>query len=89
MCDKRSNSSLRDRRQSSLSDVEFYRAAERELASFYQTVLKMHGPEEAQRAAEQWIAELQEPAAALLSDPRHATINAARALALRVAPQRG
>ena len=85
MCDKRSNSSLRDRRQSSLSDAEFYRAAERELAAFYQAVLRTHGPVEAQRAAEQWIAELENPEAKLHSAPRHATINAAHALALHVA----
>lgn len=33
--------------------------AERELAAFHKAVLKMHGPEEAQRAADDWIRELE------------------------------
>lgn len=89
MCDKRSNSTLRERRPSTLSGAESHLAAERELAAFYNAVLKMHGPAEAQRAAEEWIEEVERPAAGMPSDLRHATVRAAHALALRVAPQRG
>jgi hypothetical protein len=33
--------------------------AERQLAAFHQAVLSLHGPEEAQRAAEDWLHELE------------------------------
>ncbi len=37
--------------------------AERQLAAFHQAVLSLHGPEEAQRAAEDWLHELETTAA--------------------------
>jgi hypothetical protein len=89
MCDKRSNSTLRERRQANMSDAEFHLAAERELASFYNAVLKMHGSDEAQRAAQEWIAEIERPATGLFTDLHRVTIHAAQALASRVIPQRG
>ena len=60
--------------------------AERELASFRQAVLKMHGPEEAQRASEYWIEELE--SAACLDKPkqfRRISVKAAAKLASKLA----
>ena len=57
---------------------------ERALAAFYAAVAKDHGPEEAGRAAREWIEELENTGSCQLADWRSVTARAARRLAQRV-----
>lgn len=60
--------------------------AEKELSSFRQAVLKMYGPEEAQKASECWIEELDTAACLEKRLPwRHISVKAAAKLGLRLA----
>ncbi len=59
--------------------------AERQLAAFHQAVLSLHGPEEAQCAAEDWLHELE--TTAMHNNPIHwrrISLAAADGLALRL-----
>jgi hypothetical protein len=86
-CNNRTNALLRARQVSDQPNAELHLAAERELAAFYSAVLEMYGPEEARRAGQDWIEEMEKidrSASGVLPDWRHAAIVAADSLASRV-----
>jgi hypothetical protein len=88
MTDTRSNPCTQSRHDSSSPAAQSQRTAERELAAFHQAVLETYGPQEAIRAAQDWIEALERldvPAAAAPSGWRRATRAAAQSLAFRVA----
>jgi hypothetical protein len=67
--------------------AEFVMTAERELAAFYEAVLRRYGPKEGRKAAQDWIEELETldwPVDGGLPDWRHVTIVAADCLASRI-----
>ncbi len=69
-------------------DVLALQEAERELSSFYQAVSEMCGPEEAQKASDYWIEELE--TATCLETPmpwRRISIKAAAKVASRIVAQ--
>ncbi len=72
------------------SGAETHAKAQRELAAFYEAVSETYGPEEAMRAALDWIEELartDEPAGGRTPNWRKTTISAASGLASRVLNQ--
>jgi hypothetical protein len=72
------------------SDAETHAKADRELAAFYEAVSEMYGPEEAMRAALDWIEELartDQPAGERSPSWRQTTIAAAGGVASRVLNQ--
>jgi hypothetical protein len=58
--------------------------AERQLAAFHQAVLSLHGPEEAQKASEDWLRELETAAPNEPIHWRHISLVAADRLASRL-----
>jgi len=90
MRERRAVLNLHSRQVSSTSDAEIHAKAQRELAAFYWAVSAIYGPEEAMRAALDWIEELariEKPASG--PDPiwRQTTIAAAGGVASRVLNQ--
>ncbi|MDT7810892.1 MAG: hypothetical protein QOJ51_51 [Acidobacteriaceae bacterium] len=66
--------------------AEFAMTAEKELAAFYEAVLRRYGPKEGRKAAQDWIEEFETmdwPVDGGLPDCRHVTIVAADCLAFR------
>jgi hypothetical protein len=87
MRERRVASSLHARQVSFSSDAEVHAKAQRELAAFYEAVFEMYGPEEAMRAALDWIEELaraDQPVGGGDPNWRQTTIAAAGGLASRV-----
>ena len=82
MCFKGVDASSSDRRQCHTEEEPA--SIERALASFHAAVSKNYGIEEAARAAEDWIEELEKTDADEYADSRPVTIRAAHRLALRV-----
>jgi hypothetical protein len=86
-CGRRAALSLHARQASSSPGAELQGSAQRELAAFYAAVSEMYGPEEATRAALDWIEALEkmDPVSGGTSlDWRQTTIAAAGCLASRV-----
>jgi hypothetical protein len=87
MFDERKNPMVATQQASAARVADLLRTAERELAAFYMAVLRRYGPEEARRAAYDWIEEMETmdwPADWALPNWRHVTIAATDCLALRI-----
>jgi hypothetical protein len=87
MSDKEANSICHARQVPADLVAEFVVTAERELAAFYEAVLRRYGPKEGMKAAQAWIEELETmdwPVDRGLPDWRHVTIVAADCLASRI-----
>jgi hypothetical protein len=87
MSGKEANSICHTRRVPAGLVAEFVVTAERELAAFYEAVLRRYGPKEGRKAAQDWIEELETmdwPVDGGLPDWRHVTIVAADCLASRI-----
>jgi hypothetical protein len=87
MCDKET-SLIAETQQASVGTIaDLLLTAERELASFYEAIEKRYGPEEARKAAHDWIDEVMTmdwPVDGVLPNWRRVTIVAADCLASRV-----
>jgi len=59
MCDKETSSSVATQQASVEIIADLLLTAKRELASFYEAIEKRYGPEEARRAAHDWIEEVE------------------------------
>ena len=67
--------------------ADLLRTAEKELSAFYTATLRRYGPEEARKAAHDWIEEVETmdwPAEGTIPNWRHVSIVAADCLASRV-----
>jgi hypothetical protein len=67
--------------------ADLLRTAERELSAFYTAILRRYGPEEARRAAYDWIEEMETmdwPLDETVPNWRHVSIAAANCLSSRV-----
>jgi len=87
MCDKKTNSLVHGQQTPVERVAEFMTTAERELAAFYEAILRRYGLKEAKKAAQDWIEELETmdwPADGTLANWRHVTIAAADCLAFRI-----
>jgi hypothetical protein len=87
MRDKETNSIAETRPASAWIITHLFLAAERELASFYGAIERKYGPEEARKAADDWIDEVETmewPLDGVLPNWRRVTIVAADRLAYRV-----
>ena len=87
MCSEKKNPIVVTRQASAGLVGDFLRTAERELAAFYTAVVGRYGPEEARRAAYDWIEEMETmdwPADWALPNWRRLSIAAANCLALRI-----
>ena len=87
MCAKETSYSIETQQVSIEMIVDLLLTAERELASFYEAIEKRYGPEEAWKAAHNWIEEVETmdwPAEGRIPKWRHASIAAADCLASRV-----
>jgi hypothetical protein len=87
MSDKEANSLCHARQVPAELVAKFVMTAERELAAFYEAVLRRYGPKEGRKAAQDWIEELETldwPVDGGLPDWRHVTIVAADILASRI-----
>lgn len=85
MCDKETSSSVETQQAEIIADLLL--TAERELASFYETIEKRYGTEEARKAARDWIEEVETmdwPAAGTIPNWRHVSVVAADCVASRV-----
>jgi hypothetical protein len=88
MCSGRSNPAQSPQHASASLDAQFQRGAERELASFYNAVAEMYGPDHASQAALDWIElskKIGRSTAAAQPDWRRVTIVASSHLASRLA----
>jgi hypothetical protein len=87
MHDKETNSIVETQRVPVGIVADLLITAERELAAFYRAVVRRYGPEEARKAARDWIEEVETmdwPVDGAIPNWRHATIVAADSLASRV-----
>jgi hypothetical protein len=87
MCAKETSSSVETQQASVEMIADLLLTAERELAAFYEVIEKRYGPEEAWKAARDWIEEVETmdwPAEGTIPNWRHASIVAADSLAFRV-----
>jgi hypothetical protein len=87
MCDEKRNPMVATQQASAARVADLLRTAERELAAFYMAVVGRYGPEEARRAAYDWIEEMETmdwPADWALPNWRRLSIAAANCLALRI-----
>jgi hypothetical protein len=87
MCDIETNSIVETQQASAGMIADLLLTAERELASFYGAIEKRCGPEEARKAAHDWIDEvvaMDWPADGILPNWRDVSIVAADRLASRV-----
>jgi hypothetical protein len=90
MRDKKAAPGLHVKQSSFSPDAALQGEAQRELAAFYAAVSEMYGPEEAMRAALDWIEALEKTdsiSGGSLPDWRQATVAAASGLASRVVNQ--
>jgi hypothetical protein len=84
---KETSSSVETQQTSVERIADLLLTAERELASFYEAIKKGYGPEEARKAAHDWIEEVETmdwPAEGTIPNWRHVSIVAADCLASRV-----
>ena len=84
MCDEENNRIVAAQ-QASVADL--LRTAERELSAFYAAILRRYGPEEARRAAYDWIEEMETmdwPLDETIPNWRHISIVTADCVASRV-----
>lgn len=91
MRDKESNSFAETQQAPAGMMTDLLLTAERELASFYGAIERRYGPEEARKAAHDWINELETmdwPVGWALPNWRRLTIVAADCLASRVVQRR-
>ena len=87
MCDEKKNPMVATRQASAGLVADLLRTAERELAAFYTAVVGRYGPEEARRAAYDWIEEMETmdwPLDGAVPNWRRVSIAAANCLALRI-----
>ena len=87
MCDEKKNPMVATRQASAGLVADLLRTAERELAAFYTEVVGRYGPEEARRAAYDWIEQMEMmdwPVARAVPNWRRVSIVAANCLASRV-----
>jgi hypothetical protein len=87
MCDKETSSSVETQQAFVEIIADLLLTAKRELASFYEAIEKSYGPEEARKAAQDWIEEVETmdwPAEGTIPNWRHVSIVAADCLASRV-----
>jgi hypothetical protein len=87
MCAKETSSSVETQQASVEMIADLLLTAERELASFYEAIERRYGPEEAWKAAHDWIEEVETmdwPAEGTIPNWRHVSIVAADCLASRV-----
>ena len=95
MCDKKTSSIVHAQQAPVERVAALMTTAEAELAAFCEAVFRRYGLKEAQKAAQDWIEELETmdwPADWTLPNWRHVTIAAADRLALRIidhSPGRG
>ena len=86
MCNKKTSSIVHPQQAPVERVAELMTAAETELAAFYEAVFRRYGLNEARKAAQDWIEEVETmdwPADGALPNWRHVTIAAADCLALR------
>jgi hypothetical protein len=87
MCDEEKNPIVATQQASAALVADLLRTAERELAAFYTAVARRYGPEEARRAAYDWIKEMETmdwPLDGVVPNWRHVSIVVADSLASRV-----
>jgi|SRR5580698_4781382 hypothetical protein len=87
MCDEEKNRIVPTRRAPAGFVADLLMTAETELAAFYTAVVRRYGPEEAMRAAYDWIEEMETmnwPSNAAGLNWRHVSIAAANCLSSRV-----
>jgi hypothetical protein len=87
MCVKERSFSVETQQASGERIVDLLLTAERELASFYEAIEKRYGREEAQKAAHDWIEEVETmdwPSEGTIPNWRHVSIVTADCLASRV-----
>jgi hypothetical protein len=87
MCDEKKNPMVATPQASAGLVADLLRTAERELAAFYTAVVGRYGPEEARRAAYDWIEEMETmdwPVDSAVPNWRRVSIVAANCLASRV-----
>ena len=87
MCDEEKNRIVATQQAPVELAANLLMTAERELAAFYTAVLRRYGPEEASRAAYDWIAEMETmnwPLDGAVPNWRHVSIMAADCLSSRV-----
>jgi hypothetical protein len=87
MCAKETSSIVETQQASVEMIADLLPTAERELAAFYEAIEKRYGPEEARKAAHDWIEEVETmdwPAEGTIPNWRHVSIVAADCLASRV-----
>ena len=87
MCAKETSFSVETQQVSVEMIADLLLTAEREFASFYEAIEKRYGLEEARKAAQDWITEVETmdwPAEGRIPNWRHVSIVAADCLASRV-----
>jgi hypothetical protein len=87
MCDKKTRSIVHTQQAPVERVAKLMMTAESELAAFYEAVFRRYGSKEANKAAQDWIEELETmdwPADYALPNWRHVTIAAADCLAFRI-----
>jgi hypothetical protein len=87
MCDEKTNPMVATQHASAARVADLLRTAEKELAAFYTAVVGRYGPEEARRAAYDWIEEMETmdwPLVGAVPNWRRVSIIAADCLALRI-----
>jgi hypothetical protein len=87
MCDEEKNRIVATQRAPAGLVADLLMPAETELAAFYTAVVRRYGPEEARRAAYDWIEEMETmnwPSDAAALNWRHVSIAAANCLSSRV-----
>ena len=87
MCDEEKNRIVASQQEPAELVADFLMTAERELTTFYTAVLRTYGPEEARRAAYDWIDEMETmnwPLDGAVPNWRHVSIMAADCISSRV-----
>jgi hypothetical protein len=87
MCEKENIPIGATRQASAALAADLLRTAERELSAFYTAILRRYGPEEARRAAYDWIEEMETmdwPLDGVVPNWRRVSIGAADCVAPRV-----
>jgi hypothetical protein len=90
MCEKENIPIVATRQASAALVADLLRTAEKELSAFYTAILRRYGPEEARRAAYDWIEEMKTmdwPLDEVVPNWRHVSIIAADCVASRVVEQ--
>jgi hypothetical protein len=87
MCEKENIPIVAVRQASAALAPDLLKTAERELSAFYTAILRRYGPEEARRAACDWIEKIETmewPLDGVIPNWRHVSIAAADCMASRV-----